>query len=355
MMEVTVPLGQRGYSIIIAPGLLQKLTWRETHCSHELVIISDQNVADLYLNNLLKHCEKWHRVVSIVFPAGEQHKNIDTWSGILDTMLKERVSREATILALGGGVVGDMAGFVASCYQRGVDFIQIPTTLLAMVDSSVGGKTAINHPLGKNMIGSFYQPKLVVADLDVLATLPEREYAAGLAEVLKYGLIRDAELFRTLMREVDALQQRRLDILGSIVSECCRIKAEVVGLDEREQGVRAILNFGHTFGHALEAVTEYRRYLHGEAVAIGMMLALRLSMMMNQLDPGVLAQTENWLAKMGLPTVLPEDIDRDALWQAMQSDKKKTHRGLRFILLNSLGDAVVEETVDFKLVKEILA
>ena len=262
MSEITVSLGKRSYSIIAAPGLLRQGDWLQMIGGNSVVVVTDEHVASLYLPSLVKRLQTQYEVLPITVPAGERHKNAETWLEILSAMLQAKLTRQVTVIALGGGVIGDMAGFAAACYQRGVDFIQVPTTLLAMVDSSVGGKTAINHPLGKNMIGAFYQPKAVLMDLDVLSSLPDREYAAGLAEVLKYGLIWDEKLLHDLMTHAEALQQRNLLQLEGVITRCCHIKAEIVGLDERESGVRAILNFGHTFGHAIEAVTEYKKYLN---------------------------------------------------------------------------------------------
>ena len=354
MIEVSVPLGKRAYSIMIEPGMLTRAhTWLASHYYHEWVVVTDENIAPLYLDAFVSHLSG-QRIVTIVLPSGEKSKSIDNWLLVLNKMLEAKVSRGACLVALGGGVVGDLGGFAAACYQRGIDFLQIPTTLLAMVDSSVGGKTAVNHPLGKNMIGAFYQPKNVIVDLNVLATLPAREYAAGLAEILKYGLIWDEYFFELLEQEQDAIKHRQLDVLGRIIARCCEIKGEVVALDEQEHNVRAILNFGHTFAHGIEAVTDYQRYLHGEAVAIGMCMALALGVALKELPTSLLERTQQWLRMMGLPITLDDDIDPQAVWHAMQWDKKKTSKGLRFVLLDRLGKALVRDDIDVEIAKSVL-
>ncbi len=354
MIEVSVPLGKRAYSILIERGLLSHPhTWLASYYYQEWVVVTDENVAPLYLDAFVNHLTG-KRVVTIVLPSGEQAKNIDHWLMVLNKMLQAKISRSGCLVALGGGVVGDLAGFAAACYHRGIDFIQIPTTLLAMVDSSVGGKTAVNHSLGKNMIGAFYQPKNVIIDLNVLSTLPSREYAAGLAEVVKYGLIWDEHFFELLEQKATMIQERCLDVLGRVIARCCEIKGEVVALDETDSNIRAILNFGHTFAHGIEVATNYQRYLHGEAVAIGMCMALELGVILEELPVSLLERTRHWLTTMSLPTSLDDDIDPQAVWNAMQWDKKKTSKGLRFVLLARLGKALVRDDVNVEIAKSVI-
>jgi len=354
VIEVSVPLGKRAYSILISPGLLSDAyTWLGSHDYHEWVVVTDENIAPLYLDALVSHLSS-RRVVTVVLPAGEQAKNIDNWLIVLNRMLEAKVSRGACLVALGGGVIGDLVGFASSCYQRGIDFVQVPTTLLAMVDSSVGGKTAINHHFGKNMIGTFYQPKSVIIDLNVISTLPSREYIAGLAEVIKYGLIWDENFFALLEQESTAIKARQSTVLGQVIARCCEIKGEIVALDETESNIRAILNFGHTFAHGIEAATNYKRYLHGEAVAIGMCMALSLGVALKELPAYLLERTRHWLMTMGLPTVLDKEIEPQTVWHAMQWDKKKTNKGLNFVLLARLGKALVRDDVDVAIAKSVL-
>jgi 3-dehydroquinate synthase len=344
MRTLTVALGERSYPIHIGPGVLERPDLiAERLPQKRAAIVSNEIVAPLYLANLEARLHAAGvETMRIILPDGEDHKNWQTLNTILDALLENRCERRTTIIALGGGVVGDIAGFAAAVYQRGVPFVQVPTTLLAQVDSAVGGKTAINHPLGKNMIGAFYQPRVVVADTDTLATLPARELSAGLAEVIKYGFIRDVEFLDWLEDHMDALLARESEALGFAIERSCVNKAEVVGADEHEGGVRALLNFGHTFGHAIETATGYGTWLHGEAVAMGMMLASRLSEQLGYLDAADVERVDRLLARARLPVRAPDLGAREYI-DLMGHDKKVQSGRLKFILLRGLGDAFVGE------------
>jgi 3-dehydroquinate synthase len=289
-----------------------------------------------------------------VLPDGEQFKTLESFSRIIDALIGAEFHRDACIVALGGGVVGDIAGFAAASYQRGIDFVQIPTTVLAQVDSSVGGKTAVNHPRAKNMIGAFHQPIAVIADLDTLETLSKRELTAGLAEVIKYGLIEDAAFLEWLEQHIDALLALDREALGYAVQRSCEIKAAIVAEDERERGRRALLNLGHTFGHALEAIGGYGQLLHGEAVAIGMQMAAETSREMGWLEARDCERVEALLRRAGLPVRAP-DCDVDALLQRMQLDKKAGREGLRLVLLQRLGQAVVVSAPDSRVLEAVVS
>jgi 3-dehydroquinate synthase len=349
-----VRLGSRSYPIHIGTGLLsdRELIGAAVDAA-QVLIVTNEVVAPLYLDTLTTSLEG-RRVSSVVLPDGEQHKTLTTFARIIDRMVELRFHRDACLVALGGGVVGDIAGFAAACYQRGIPFVQVPTTLLAQVDSSVGGKTAVNHPQAKNMIGAFHQPVAVIADTDTLRTLPARELSAGLAEVIKYGLILDAPLFAWLESEVDALLALDGTALAHAVRESCRLKAAIVAEDEREHGRRALLNLGHTFGHALEAVTDFRRWLHGEAVAIGMHLAARTSAALGWLDERDCERIEALLARARLP-VQANGVDPDAVLARMSLDKKADRRGIRLVLLKGIGDATVTGSPDPALLRAVLA
>ena len=344
MRTLKVELAERSYPIHIGTGLLAQPELVVKHLPQKRVaIITNTTLRALYLEPLLASFDAQEiEVVPIVIPDGEEHKNSETLNTIFDVLLENRCERRTTIVALGGGVVGDIAGFAAAVYLRGVPFVQIPTTLLSQVDSAVGGKTAINHPLGKNMIGAFYQPQVVIADMDTLHTLPARELAAGLAEVIKYGLIGDRPFFDWLEANIDRLVAREPDALADAVERSCRNKAEVVALDERESGVRAHLNFGHTFGHAIEAGTGYGTWLHGEAVAAGMVLAARLSRRMGYLDDQDVSRITTVLSRAGLPVQAP-DLGRSRYLELMGHDKKVAGGKLQFVLLKGIGTAFVSE------------
>ena len=337
---ITVELGDRSYPIVIGQGLLGGGFDLAKHIvGKDCLIVSNETVAPLYLQQLkadLDGCS----VDVLELPDGEELKNVETASGVLDRLVQARAGRDTTVIALGGGVVGDITGFAAACYMRGVAFIQVPTTLLAQVDSSVGGKTGVNHPQGKNLIGAFHQPKIVLIDTETLNTLPDRELRAGLAEVIKYGAIADKTFFAWLEANMDALLAKDPHAIAYAVQRSCEIKAEVVADDELESGRRAILNFGHTFGHAIEHCQGYGDWLHGEAVAAGMVMAGDLS----GLGAGDASRLKNLVASAGLPTA-PPTAGSKALLDAMSLDKKVQQKQLRFVLLRALGEAYV--TSDF--------
>jgi 3-dehydroquinate synthase len=338
--QVRIELGERSYTIVIGSGLLRDPALLDSLiAARDVLVVTNETIAPLYLDTL-KSALSGRRASEVVLRDGEQYKNLQTLEQILDVLIEKRFNRDAAVIALGGGVVGDMAGFAAACYQRGIDYVQVPTTLLAQVDSSVGGKTAVNHPKGKNMIGAFHQPRAVISDIDTLATLPSREYSAGLAEVVKYGLIYDAEFFGWLERNVDALIARHPAATIHAVRRSCEIKAEVVGADERESGLRAILNLGHTFGHAIETATGYTEWLHGEAVAAGMVMAADLSRRLGWIDTKDLERTIELLRRCRLP-VEPPRIGSEAGLSLMGMDKKVLKGKLRLVLLRSFGKADV--------------
>jgi 3-dehydroquinate synthase len=344
MRTLNVELAERSYPIHIGSGLLERAELIVPHLKQKrAAIVTNTTLERLYLQPLVSALESAGvKTVPIVIPDGEAHKDWQTLNTIFDALLQSRCERGTTLIALGGGVVGDIGGFAAALYQRGIPFIQVPTTLLAQVDSAVGGKTAINHPLGKNMIGAFYQPRVVVADTDTLKTLPERELAAGLAEVIKYGFIRDRAFLEWLEANLDRLLAREADALAYAVEQSCRNKAEVVAQDERESGVRALLNFGHTFGHAIEAGTGYGTWLHGEAVGAGMVMAARLSERMGHLSSADVDRVVRVLERAGLPLAAP-DLGRERYLDLMGHDKKVEGGRLKFVVLRKIGDAIVSE------------
>lgn len=342
MERLNVELGERSYPILIGSRLLGDSRHLAPFIrGRQVCVVTNETVAPLYLSRLLQGLPECDLVDTVELPDGEAFKTLDTVNRIFDRLLERRHNRSTTLIALGGGVVGDMTGFAAACYQRGVDFIQVPTTLLSQVDSSVGGKTGVNHPLGKNMIGAFYQPRLVLADTDTLASLPERELAAGIAEVIKYGMICDAPFFTWLEDNMRALLNREAAALAYAVERSCRDKAAVVAEDERESGRRAILNFGHTFGHAIETVQGYGNWLHGEAVAAGMVMAAELSRLRGDIGPETVERLRALLALAGLPREAPEGMTADQFLQVMSLDKKVLDGQLRLVLLRELGDAAV--------------
>jgi 3-dehydroquinate synthase len=344
MHTLNVELAERSYPIHIGPGLLDRTELLVPRLRQKRVaVVTNHTVAPLYLERFSGALERAGvSVVQLVLPDGEAYKNWETLNTVFDTLLEHRCERRTAILALGGGVIGDIAGFAAAVYQRGVPFVQIPTTLLAQVDSAVGGKTAINHPTGKNMIGAFYQPQVVIADTDTLATLPERELSAGLAEVIKYGLIRDPAFFDWLDQNMTRLLAKDSEALAYAIERSCQNKAEIVALDEREDGARALLNFGHTFGHAIEAGTGYGSWLHGEAVAAGMVLAARLSQEMGYLDDADVSRVVDLLQRARLPVAAP-DLGLERYVELMGHDKKVENGRLKFILLEKMGAAFVAE------------
>jgi 3-dehydroquinate synthase len=338
--ELEVELGTRRYRIQIGTGLLTRGDWAAAIRGRDVLIVTDAHVAPLYLARVEAVLGR-HRVAHVVLPPGEQEKTLARFGEAISALAEMRASRDATVIALGGGVVGDLAGFAAACWMRGIAFIQLPTTLLAMVDSSVGGKTAVDLPQGKNLVGAFHQPIAVVADIDTLSTLPPRELRAGLAEVVKYGAIRDPELFDWLERHSARLLARDPEVLAEAVERSCRHKAEIVARDETEQGERALLNFGHTFGHALETASGYGELLHGEAVAIGMLIAARLSAALGLAPPEDVERLSRLLAHLGLPLFPRTDTDPAQLLELMRLDKKAVSGKLRLILWRGLGRAEV--------------
>lgn len=338
-IRLTVDLGDRSYPILIGEGLIRDrglLTSRLR--GPDAVVVTNDVVGPLYLD-AIRECLGERLAAVHTLPDGEDQKHLQNLSAILDTLVSAGANRDTTVVALGGGVVGDMAGFAAACYQRGVDFIQIPTTLLAQVDSSVGGKTGVNHPRGKNLIGAFHQPVAVLVDLDTLDTLPDRELSAGLAEVIKYGLLGDAVFFGWLEENMTALLSRDRHALAYAVRRCCQMKAEIVAMDEREAGRRALLNLGHTFGHAIESVLGYGEWLHGEAVAAGMVMAAVAS----GLGATETGRIRGILETAGLPSA-PPVVGAGKIREAMKLDKKVKDGRLRLVLLHGIGDAFVTDS-----------
>jgi len=344
---LNLELGARSYPIRIGSGLLRDPVSYQLLRGRRAMLVSDENVAQHHLDSVLQAL-KLPRDQALILKAGESQKSWDQAGEVLDWMLASRLSRDGALIALGGGVIGDLAGFCASLYQRGIDFVQLPTTLLAQVDSSVGGKTAVNHPRGKNLIGAFHQPIAVVADTDTLATLPPRELRAGLAEVIKYGLLADPILFGWLEKNLDRILALESQFIAETIERCCSIKARIVGLDERESvsgGPRALLNLGHTFGHAIETFTGYSEWLHGEAVAAGMCMAADLSHRMGWIKAVELERATRLLGRVGLPTSPPDGMTPEGFRDLMGLDKKVKGGKLRLVLLRSIGEAVL--TADF--------
>lgn len=336
--RLAVDLGERSYPIVIGTGLLGADRLRPHFEGRQALIVTNETIAPLYLDKVLTDLHGY-RVGQHILRDGEQFKTWDELAGILAALASMKAGRDAMIIALGGGVVGDMSGFAASVWMRGIAFLQIPTTLLAMVDSSVGGKTGVNLPQGKNLVGAFHQPRAVVADLDTLNTLPEREFRAGLAEAIKYGAIVDAGLFAWYETHLDAVLARDPKALLEVVKTSCTIKADIVKRDEHELGDRALLNFGHTFGHAIETLGGYSQHLHGEAVALGMVLAARLSTALKRAPAADADRLVRLVERLGLPTALPSSFGADAMLTAMRLDKKVLNDTLRLILWRGIGQA----------------
>ena len=341
MITLGVDLAERSYPIYIGHALLGDDSLLLQHIpGSSVLVVTNETVAPLYLDKTLPMLTG-KRVETCILPDGEEYKNLQTLNTIYDVLLGKKLDRNTTVIALGGGVIGDMAGFAAASYQRGVHLIQIPTTLLAQVDSSVGGKTAVNHPLGKNMIGAFYQPRAVIADTDTLNTLPDRELSAGIAEVVKYGLIRDLPFFEWLEQNISALLARDAGALAHAIEASCRNKAEVVAADERESGQRALLNLGHTFGHAIEAGLGYGKWLHGEAVAAGMCMAATLSQQLGWISSADAARITALIEQAGLPVKAPAELGVARFLELMAVDKKVMDGVLRLVLLRHIGQAVI--------------
>jgi len=357
MEKVRVNLKERSYDICIGSNILKDIGRRikSFGISPKVAIISNPTVYKLYGKKVLTAIKSaGFDVIPVIIPDGERYKDISTVQKIYGELLKNRLDRRSALIALGGGVIGDITGFAASTYMRGIDYVQIPTTLLAQVDSSVGGKTGVNHKLGKNMIGTFYQPKLVWIDIDTLKTLPKRELLAGLAEVIKYGVIKDARLFAFLEDAKDKILNLDKKALGHIVKRSCEIKAEVVSKDERESGLRAILNYGHTIGHAIETVTNYKKYLHGEGVAIGMYLEAKLSEKLGLLKENDALRIKSLIDSYGLPSEMPEGINMNSLMPSMQLDKKAVAGKLKFILPERIGKVKIQKGIEAKNIIKIL-
>lgn len=347
--ELGVELGERSYAIRIGPALLNDPASYRLLRSRLVRVVTDANVAALYLDTVL-NALGLSRAEALVLPAGELQKTWANAEQVLDWLLQARLPRDGVLVALGGGVIGDLAGFCAALYQRGIDFVQIPTTLLAQVDSSVGGKTAVNHARGKNMIGAFHQPQLVIADTDTLRSLPPRELAAGLAEVIKSGLLGDAPLFARLERDLDRLLAQDAETLTEVIERCCALKARIVAADERESlhggaGPRALLNLGHTFGHAVETWTRYENWLHGEAVGLGLCMAADLSARLGWIPAEDAARAQALVQRAGLPVKPPQGMTPDDFRGLMSLDKKVAGGRIRLVLLRAIGESVV--TADF--------
>ena len=340
MEPLTVSLGDRSYPIYVGAGILSQVGEMlfRVGLSGKVAVVSNPTVAEIYFEPVQKALRAaGFQVISALIPDGEEHKSLESLSSIYDRLISERLERHSCILALGGGVVGDMAGFAAATYLRGVPYVQVPTTLLAQVDSSVGGKTGVNHREGKNLIGAFYQPRLVLIDVDVLSSLSRRELIAGLAEVVKYGIISDAKLFALLEDKIDHIISLDRELLIRVVTRSCAIKARIVERDEREDDLRAVLNFGHTVGHALEAATGYRKFLHGEAVAVGMAKAATISWRHRFCDELSRDRICRLIEKAELPIQLPKDISTQSLIQCMEVDKKSAGGKIRFVMCGGIG------------------
>ena len=340
MRTLTVNLGSRSYPIHVGEGLLLQAgeLLQQARCGEKVGIITNPTVAGLYLKPVQEALRRsGFQVIPVLLPEGEEHKNLKSLSAIYDRLISERFERSSCLIALGGGVIGDLAGFAAATFLRGIPYVQVPTTLLAQVDSSVGGKTGINHREGKNLIGAFYQPKLVLIDVGTLRTLPRRELLAGLAEVIKYGIIEDPQLFGLLEEKLEGLLALDRDLLVETIAVSCAIKAKVVEKDEREEDYRSILNFGHTVGHALESLTGYEKFLHGEAVAIGMTLAASISVREGFLDEESFRRIHALITRAGLPTRLPSHMNPQELVKRMEVDKKSAAGRIKFVCCAGIG------------------
>lgn len=342
MQTIRVELADRSYTVTIGSGILGTSTPAiKVPAGSAALIVSNETVAPLYLKAIMDSLAGV-QVRTLILPDGEQFKTLEYWSRIVNKLVEIRATRDVTLLTLGGGVVGDMGGFAAACYMRGVRFIQIPTTLLAQVDASVGGKTGFNHPHGKNLVGAFHQPASVLIDIDTLKTLPEREFSAGMAEVIKIAAIRDAEFLDWLENNRAGINARKPETLINMITRSIQNKADVVSEDEREAGVRALLNFGHSFAHALETLTDYKTYLHGEAVAIGMMVATRLSEQRSLCTPGFSDRLGKLLQSFGLPVDMPDNSHPEHILELMKLDKKVIAGSYRLILLKAVGKGIID-------------
>ncbi|MGL4746923.1 MAG: 3-dehydroquinate synthase [Shewanella sp.] len=353
--QIQVDLGERSYPIYIGQSLMSDSeTLSRYLLKKRILIVTNETVAPLYLKQVQDTMASFGEISSVILPDGEQFKDLTHLDSIFTALLQRNYGRDSVLVALGGGVIGDMTGFAAACYQRGIDFIQIPTTLLSQVDSSVGGKTAVNHPLGKNMIGAFYQPQSVIIDTECLQTLPAREFAAGMAEVIKYGIMWDADFFRWLENNVQPLKSLDTQALVYAISRCCEIKADVVSQDETEQGVRALLNLGHTFGHAIEAEMGYGHWLHGEAVAAGTVLAAQTAKSLGLIDESIVCRIVQLLQAFDLPIKAPESMDFDSFIQHMRRDKKVLGGQIRLVLPTAIGRAEVFSQVSESTLEQVI-
>ena len=355
MAQLKVDLGSRSYPIFIDTDTCQLTAKLSSYLNHaNVVIVSNPTVAELYLEGLSQTLSADYNVSSFLMPDGEQYKSLEVFNDLISFLLEGNYGRDTTLVALGGGVVGDLCGFVAACYQRGVDFIQYPTTLLSQVDSSVGGKTAINHPLGKNMVGAFYQPKAVLIDVNSLSSLPAREYAAGIGEVIKYGVANDGEFFDWLEANKAGIKALDHQCLTYVIKRCCEIKADIVRQDEKEGGVRALLNYGHTFGHAIEAQMGYGNWLHGEAVAAGMIFAAQVAQLHGFLTPSQVQRIVDLLEYFDLPVQGPQQMSYHDYMPHMQKDKKTLAGEIRFVIPTALGASKVMSNVTEAQLKQVL-
>ncbi|MCW9047297.1 MAG: 3-dehydroquinate synthase [Gammaproteobacteria bacterium] len=355
MISLKVNLGERSYPICIGHNLLEQSELLTQHIpGNSALIVSNETVAPLYMDAVEKSLSDI-RFKTLILPDGEEHKNLNVLNSIYDTLLENHLDRNTTLIALGGGVIGDITGFAAATYQRGVHLIQIPTTLLSQVDSSVGGKTAVNHPIGKNMIGAFYQPRAVIADTNTLNTLEERQLSSGLAEVIKYGLIRDINFLEWLESNIGKLLDRDPAALAYAIERSCRNKAEVVAADERESGQRALLNLGHTFGHAIETGMGYGVWLHGEAIASGMVMAARLSNKLGWISENDVSRVIDILERANLPITAPEQMSADKFIELMSLDKKVSDGVLKLVLYKSMGNAIISKDYTDAILRETIA
>ncbi|MBV1950642.1 MAG: 3-dehydroquinate synthase [Cycloclasticus sp.] len=352
---LTVELGSRSYPIYIGDGLLVNQNLLKKHIvGDQVMVVTNETIAPLYLNQFIENFSDDIEVKLVILPDGERYKTLEYLDNIYSALLENRCNRQVTLIALGGGVIGDMTGFAAASYQRGVNFIQVPTTLLSQVDSSVGGKTGVNHRLGKNMIGAFYQPKCVLIDTSVLSSLPERELSAGLAEVIKYGAICDLVFFEWLEKNMAKLLLKDVDALTYAIKISCEEKAIVVAKDEKESGIRATLNYGHTFGHAIESHMGYGVWLHGEAVSVGMCLAAKMSVEQKTLSYEDYLRIESLCRLAQLPTEKPVDMTASDFLRYMQVDKKNTSTSIRLVLLDAIGKAVIFDCADHDLISAVI-
>jgi len=352
---LTVSLGERSYPIYLEQGAMLNSALFVPHIKgSKVVIVTNETLEPLFAPKLIQTLASSFDVAVVTIPDGEAYKTLTSYEQIMSFLLEHNYGRDVTLIALGGGVVGDITGFVAATYQRGVNFIQVPTTLLSQVDSSVGGKTAVNHPMGKNMIGAFYQPQAVVIDIDTLFTLPAREFAAGMAEVIKYGILGDAEFFAYIEQHKTSIKEKNTAQLIEIIKRCCRNKADIVAQDEKESGIRALLNLGHTFGHAIEAEMGYGNWLHGEAVAVGMVQASQLAQLRGWLNESEVEQVTQLLGFFDLPVTGPENMDCSHYLPHMKKDKKVQADTIRFVLPKRIGKAILVKDVTESELQQIL-